>query len=745
MATAVLFAGQGSQHKGMGADLFDRFPEHGELAGDVLGYSIEELCSHDPDGRLGDTRYAQPALFVVNALRQLASPGDPPDFLAGHSLGELNALHAAGCFDFPTGVRLVRRRGEEMARVTGGGMLAIVGIAEENVGRLLADLGIDDLDVANHNSSTQFVLSGPVERFQAIIDAVGRAGPARCIPLAVSAPFHSRYMADAAAAMAEYLRGIPLADPEVPVLSNVTGRPYPPGRVAELMAEQIRRPVRWRQSMWYLAEQGVTTAVEIGPGRLLAPLWESARAEVAEPTPAEVSLPPPVAPVWTGRNDPAEQLGSAAFRAAYGVRYAYLSGSMFHGIASVDLVIQLAKAGLFGFFGAGGITLRAIQDALLAIQAAIGDRAFGMNLLSTPDDPVLERETVELYLRHGVRFVEAAAFTRVTPAIVRFRFAGAHVDEAGGPEAVRRLLAKVSRPETAEAFLRPPPDQLLAALVAEGGLTEAEAEAARLLPVASDVCVEADSGGHTDRGVALVVLPAIVALRDRLTASLRYAEPIPVGASGGLGTPSAVSAAFVLGADFVVTGSVNQCSPEAGTSDLVKDMLSETDVMDTTFAPAGDLFEVGAQVQVVRRGTLFAARANRLHQLYNAHGGLADIDADVVRDLEEKCFRRSVADVWRETREHYLNTGRPETVARAERDAKHRMALVFKWYFARSCRLAMDGIADERTNFQIHCGPAMGAFNRFARDVGLADWRTRHVDAIAEVLMTGAADLLRRH
>ncbi|MYX97597.1 PfaD family polyunsaturated fatty acid/polyketide biosynthesis protein, partial [Streptomyces sp. SID486] len=437
-----------------------------------------------------------------------------------------------------------------------------------------------------------------------------------------------------------------------------------------------------------------------------------------------------------------EHLGSAAFRADYGVRYAYLAGSMYQGIASADLVVRMGRAGLMGFFGTGGLRPDEIDAALRDIRDRLpAGAAFGVNLLAQPADPAAERELAELLLRHGVRHAEAAAFTAVTPAVVRFRFAGAHRTADGTPTAVRHVLAKVSRPEVATAFMSPPPEPLLARLVAEGALTPQEADAAALLPVAGDVCVEADSGGHTDAGNPYALMPAMLRLRDTLTARHGYPRTVRVGAAGGLGAPEAVAAAFVLGADFVLTGSVNQCSVEAGTSDAVKDLLETLDVQDTAYAPAGDMFELGARVQVVRKGTLFPARANRLHQIYRQYDGLDALDDATRRTIEERYFRRTLDEVWAET-SAYLRTHRPDELARAERNPKARMSQVFRWYFVHSTRIALRGAPGQQVDYQIHCGPALGAFNRLVADTPLRTWRRRHVDTIAELLMTGAAALL---
>jgi trans-AT polyketide synthase, acyltransferase and oxidoreductase domains len=723
---AWLFPGQGSQHKGMGADLFAAYPEHCAQADEILGYPLHELCADDPDGRLRRTEFAQPAMFVVNALAALATRSAAPAYLAGHSLGELNALHAAGCFDFTAGVRLVQRRGQLMARAAGGGMLAVLGLDLDALTRLLDGLGVTELDVANHNTAEQVVLSGPQDALSRVAARIRETGQGRCVPLNVSAAFHSRYMQEAAAQFGRFLDGVPLQPPRVPVIANVTGAPYPATGLAELLVQQISSPVRWRDSMRYLAGQGVDDVVEVGPGRVLTGLWQTiAREPRPVPVPAPVR-PPHAAAAGSG----AESLGSAEFRRDYGIRYAYLAGSMFRGIASVDLVVRMARAGLMGFFGTGGLTLKEVEDALVAIGRQAGSGRYGMNLLHAPDEPELERRTVELFLRHDVRYVEAAAFTAVTAPLVLFRYRG------GVP---RHIVAKVSRPEVATAFMQPPPEAVLRQLVAEDALTESEAQAARRLPVSADVCVEADSAGHTDGGVALVLLPRMTRLRDELMDRFGYPDRIRVGASGGLGSPEAVAAAFLLGADFVVTGSVNQCSPQAGTSDAVKDLLAGLDVQDTTYAPAGDLFELGARVQVVRRGTLFAARANKLYQLYRQFGGLDEIDARTRDTIEETYFRRSFDQVWQETREYYLASGRTADAERVAAAPKLKMAAVFKWYFAHTIGLALAGRVADQVNFQVHCGPAMGAFNRFVAGTPLQDWRARDVDTIAGTLMSGAA------
>lgn len=437
-----------------------------------------------------------------------------------------------------------------------------------------------------------------------------------------------------------------------------------------------------------------------------------------------------------------ESLGSADFRKNYGLRYAYLAGAMYKGIASADLVIAMGRAGLMGFLGTGGMQLDKIDADLRRIQAElIAGQSYGANLLHHPGDAQVEEQVVAIFLRLGVRFIEAAAYIQLTSSLVHYRLAGARRLADGEIDIPNRVLAKVSRPEIAEMFMRPAPAAMLATLIAAGHLSAEEAEIGASVPVASELCVEADSGGHTDQGVAFTLLPAMLLLRDRIANEQGYQAPIAMGAAGGIGTPHATAAAFTLGADFVVTGSINQCTVEAGTSDAVKDMLQAINVQDTGYAPAGDMFELGAQVQVLRKGVFFPARARKLHELYVRYEGLHQLDDKTSRDIQERYFRRSFEAVWQETKAHYARV-RPDYIAEVENNPKQKMALIFRWYFVHSTRLALSGNTEQRVDFQVHCGPALGAFNQWVKGTALENWRNRNVAALGERLMQGAAEVM---
>ncbi len=281
MTKITLFPGQGSQKVGMGAELFAKFPRELAHADDILGWSVEKLCREDPDKRLDQTDTTQPALFVVNALTYLDRQrgGAPrPDFVAGHSLGEYDALFAADAFDFATGLRLVKKRGELMARAKGGGMAAVIGLPLARVKEVLSDPRFSRLDIANLNAPTQAVVSGPVEEVTAVKEVFEAAGAQLVVQLKVSAAFHSRAMADAAAEFRRFISPVEFRPLTIPVISNVTAQPYGPGETLDLLARQISSPVRWFESMQFLLGQPSPEFAESGPGAVLTGLLRQIRA-----------------------------------------------------------------------------------------------------------------------------------------------------------------------------------------------------------------------------------------------------------------------------------------------------------------------------------------------------------------------------------------------------------------------------------------------------------------------------------
>lgn len=436
------------------------------------------------------------------------------------------------------------------------------------------------------------------------------------------------------------------------------------------------------------------------------------------------------------------QMGSSQFQASHGLRYAYTAGAMANGIASTDMVVALGKAKLLASFGAAGLTARHIELALQRIQSELPQGPYAFNLIHSPSEEALERNAVELYLKHKVTTVEASAFLALTSHIVRYRAAGLCLNLHGEIEIGHKVIAKVSRREVAVQFLEPAPISLLQPLVTLGLISEQQAQMAQQVPMCDALTVEADSGGHTDNRPLVCLLPALLELRDELQTKHGYKQVVHIGGAGGIGTPAATLGAFMLGADYVVTGSVNQACVESGASEHTKRILAQAGQADVMMAPAADMFELGVKVQVLKKGTLFPVRAQKLYELYKACDSLETIPVGEREKLETQVFRKPLATVWQET-EAFFRERDPEQLERANQNPKRKMALVFRWYLGLSSRWSNSGESGREMDYQIWCGPAMGSFNEWTHNTYLAIPENRHATDVAEHLMTGATYLYR--
>ncbi|MEW6673549.1 MAG: PfaD family polyunsaturated fatty acid/polyketide biosynthesis protein [Thermodesulfobacteriota bacterium] len=432
------------------------------------------------------------------------------------------------------------------------------------------------------------------------------------------------------------------------------------------------------------------------------------------------------------------QLGASTFRQRYRLQYNYVVGAMANGITSVEMVTAAGRAGMMGCFGAAGLNLAEIDTAIHRLQQNLPELPFGFNLIFSPNEPHLEAAVADLYLKRGIRLVSASAYMDMTLPLVLYRVKGIHRDSGGRIICPNRVIAKVSRVEVARKFFSPPPPKLLQVLLTKNLITREEAELAANVPMAQDLTAEADSGGHTDNRPALALLPTMLALRDELSEKHRYPEPICVGLGGGIATPEAAAAAFGMGAAYVLTGSVNQACTESGTSGTVRQMLAEAGQADVVMAPAADMFELGVKVQVLKRGTLFPFRAAKLYDLYQGYSSLDAIPAKEREILERDYFRCRFSEEWEQTQAFFQQRD-PRQIEQAEKDPKHKMALVFRSYLGRSSSWANSGDPTRRMDYQIWCGPSMGAFNEWTRGTLLAGPENRTTVTVAMNLLLGAA------
>ena len=438
-----------------------------------------------------------------------------------------------------------------------------------------------------------------------------------------------------------------------------------------------------------------------------------------------------------------EWLGNRGFTEEHGVAYPYVCGAMANGIASTDLVTAIVRTGGMGFFGAAGLSPARVREALSTLEETLGKgTAWGMNLIHSPNEPALEEEIADMYIRRGVTRVSAAAYMKLSPAILRYALTGLSQDSTGQIHRRNYVFAKISRPEVAKHFMSPAPQNMVKKLLEGGLITQEEARLSQLVSVAEDIIVESDSGGHTDNQALSALFPTIANLRDRIASASGLTREIRLGAAGGLGSPQAIAAAFALGADFVLTGSVNQGCVESGLDVSGKTLLAAVDLADVMMAPSADMFELGVEVQVVKRGSMFGVRAKKLYELYRHFNSLGEIPASELKVLEKSILQKSWRNAWADTAQYWAVRD-PSELRRAMADPKHQMALLFRSYLGQSSKWAIQGLYERRMDYQIWCGPAMGAFNSWVEGSFLERPENRTVEQVARNLLEGACQCTR--
>jgi PfaD family protein len=435
--------------------------------------------------------------------------------------------------------------------------------------------------------------------------------------------------------------------------------------------------------------------------------------------------------------DPAA-LGDALFKSTYVVRYAYVAGEMANAISSVRMLKEVGRSGMIGFFGAGGLIPSEVAEAIDQLQSTEPPIPFGVNLIHSPGNLELEMALAELFIAKRVRLASASAYVEPTLPLTYFRIKGVFRDAEGRISCPNKIIGKVSRVEVARKFLSPPPPRHISRLIDLKLISPEEASLAPFVPLVEDLTAEADSGGHTDNRPAITLLPTMIALRDELSRVHAYAKPPCIGLAGGIATPQATAAAFAMGAGYVLTGSINQCCVEAGTSEAVCRMLAEAGQADVIMAPSADMFELGVKVQVLKRGTMFPQRAAKLYELYSLYDSCDQIPAQQRDLLERDVFRCSLEDAWKQTRRFFMERD-PKQIDLAQKKPKHKMALIFRSYIGQAATWAIRGEPSRKIDYQIWCGPAMGAFNQWAKGSFLEKTQNRRAVSVAMNLMFGAA------
>lgn len=440
---------------------------------------------------------------------------------------------------------------------------------------------------------------------------------------------------------------------------------------------------------------------------------------------------PPMYPEW---------LGDRIFCNTHNLRFAYIGGAMARGISSAEMVIELGKIGAMGCFGSAGLSIETTEKALQKIGAALDPigASWSVNIIHTPANPEEENALIDLYLQYGVKRVSAAAFMNSNKALIRYVAKGLSLDVDGNIQRSHYLFPKVSRTEVAKHFLMPPPPDMVQELLNEGTISSEEASLILQIPLAEDLTIESDSGGHTDFRPLNSLFSVIAQQRDRIQEEYQFETSVRLGAAGSLGTPESIAAAFSLGASYVVIGSVHQSAVESGLSDTAKLMLTKASITDTIATPSADMFEIGGKVQVLKKNTMMGLRGNRLQEIYNRYSCLEEIPPSIQNEIEKNIFRNTLSNIWILTQQFFEHIDSKE-IQRAKDSPKYKMALVFRWYLGNSSKWALQGHIDRKLDFQVWCGPAMGAFNSWVSGTFLDPIENRTIAQIALNLLEGAS------
>ncbi|KAA1246069.1 SDR family NAD(P)-dependent oxidoreductase [Aquimarina sp. RZ0] len=428
-------------------------------------------------------------------------------------------------------------------------------------------------------------------------------------------------------------------------------------------------------------------------------------------------------------------LGNKLFQKRYGCKWSYYVGGMYRGIASEELVVKCGNSDILGILGYMRLPFDEVDQILGTLRTKLANKTYGIGFSPssfTGDSTAIDMKFIDLYIKHEVPVLELATHIDVSKEIVYARCKGLR---KSGEKIIRPrlLLGKLSRLELAEKFMSPAPYDILVSLINEGLISEEEAEIAKKIPLCDDIVFEGSSAGYTDQQPVLISLPSFISLRNSMMIKYGYTDQILIGYGGGLGTPSAIAATFMMGADFVLTGSINQCTVESGMSSPAKKLLENANIYDFDLTPHGYALKYGFKIQALNKGTKFVSNSKYLGDIWNRYDSLESIPETIIKQIE-KIFGRTLDEVWDLVIEHKKKTN-PDQINEAHKDPKLKMTLVFIWYYAFTQKVTLTGDENYIDHYQIHSGPAMGAFNQFVKGTEYENWQNRHVNEIAELLM----------
>jgi len=556
---AFIFPGQGSQRKGMGAELFAKYPDYVKQADDILGYSIEALCVDDKQQQLNFTAYTQPAIFVVSVLtylEELESSGQP-DSVAGHSIGEYAALFAAQVFEFDTGLRIVKKRAELMSQAEGSSLAAVVGLSKHELQSRIDDSHLFGIEIANINSPRQIVIGSStaiIKKFASFCD--DQAG--RVIPLRVSGAFHTSHMREAQTAFREYLNTLTFSAPTIPVLANYTAQPHEHDQIADTLANHLANSVRWTECIEHMLADGIDTFVEVG-SKILTPMINDIR-EHANMDAENISQNNEAEASEQSASKP--QLEDISFCTKFGLKKPLIVGGGNADIG-VELISSLCREGVLSFLDTEKLSIADVESALSFLSSDTErNTKFGVSMIYKGDDEFEER-LVDLCLLYNVRFIELRSYLAPTPSILRYRKEGG-VDKNDSPN--NHIIIRVSETEMVTTFLSSSVDLAVQDTTSKQGLKNT-------VNLVDAICVDTQAW-HFSNTCELASVDEIVNLCEQQLDASSLGK-VFVGLSGLVVTDNPVETAFEKGADFVSISTIFLLAEEAKIDQATKTVLRQ--------------------------------------------------------------------------------------------------------------------------------------------------------------------------
>lgn len=711
---AFLFPGQGAQFVGMGKELFNKFPEIVYKADEILNYSIKELCLKDEKNQLNQTEYTQVALYVVNCLYYLNEVQEnkrKPDVIIGNSLGEYNALYAAGCISFEDGLRLVQERGRLMGQSKNGTMAAIIGLESEKIERILDYKKISGrVQISNYNTKMQNVIAGDQRTIDDILPFLLEKGAKKAVKLNVSGAFHSKYMEEAERKFEPYLRKVSFKAPSCVVFSNYTGDVYVKGDIFAPLLHQISNPVRLRKSILNAIKMGVTEYIELGPRRTMTKMFKEVENE------------------YDMRKE--NSLGNSQFKNEYEVDYSYIVSGLRKGITSVEMIKKLRENNILGFIGIDGLKEDEIIEIIEEAKQKIPNKYIGVHITNDLYNVERTNKIIDYLIAQHISNVEISGFSKPNAALIKYRLKGISIGNDNTLTSINKILVHVNSVKNAEEFMVPIPTEILNELVLEGEISEKIASKIKNIPLCDDICIDNDKNGFE----MLNYLK-----EENNSKNNDFLKKVRIGIGGRIGCPLAVAISFFSGADFILTTSINQCTIEARTSNYVKELLQNTTENDFSNAPIDELFEFGTRFSVLKKGSLYHIRALKLYEIYCQYSSFEEIPDEVKRTIFVKYFKTTYEEVFDMSTKELSD----EEKQKIEEQPKEKMVLMFKKMLEKCYNDACIGNIENQANYLVLASSDMSDLNYFLKETEYAFWNKRSAVTIAKMLMDEGERMLQ--